>query len=86
MSSSVRLAAVEHGGHATVPQDHHAVRDVNKLGEVARIEEDGVASGGEVPHHEEDLAFRADVHARVGSKRRRTRASVRSILPKTTFC
>ena len=41
----------------------HAVGDVDQLRQVAGVEEDRVAPGGEVAHQLEDLALGADVDA-----------------------
>ncbi len=56
-------AALEDRGDAAVPQDGDAIGDVDELGQVARIEEDRVALGGEIAHQLEDLALGADVDA-----------------------
>ena len=63
IASSVMRLALERRGDAAVAQHEHAVGDVDELGQVARIEEDGVALGGEVAHQLENLALGADIDA-----------------------
>ena len=54
---------LERRGDAAVAQDQHAVGDMDELRQVAGIEQDRVALGGEVAHQLEDLALGADVDA-----------------------
>ena len=63
IASSLIASALEDGRDAAVAQDEHPVGDVDELGQVAGIEQDGVALRGEVAHQLEDLALGADVDA-----------------------
>ena len=63
MPSSEIALALEHRRDLAVPHHRDAVGDVDQLRQVARIEEDGVALGGELAHQLEDLALGADIDA-----------------------
>ena len=63
IASSVMPLARERRGDPAVAHHQHAVGDMDELGQVARVEQDRIALGGEVAHQLEDLALGADVDA-----------------------